>query len=188
MAIREPFLPGRLRFHLTGKRVNSFDSQRCIETKTLLSGAVQQYHCKLLHLETAFGILRYVIDKEYCIAGIRLMAGGITTALYWIDRPYTLYIWQLNDSMDAVYYFNIADSISLLPDEFRWRDLTVDILVDAAGAVHVLDEDELPADLPVGLQGYILAAKSHVLSCYRDIIREVNFLVKKHVVDATNEL
>ncbi len=66
-------------------------------------------------------------------------------------------------------------------DEFRWRDLAVDILIDSAGIVHILDEDELPADLPAELQNYIFAATTHVLTGYRDIIVEAKSLLKKHV-------
>lgn len=109
------------------------------------------------------------------------MPGDVTIALYWTDRPYTLYIWQIQRSADVAYYFNIADSVSLLPGEFRWRDLAVDILIDSAGIVHILDEDELPADLPAELQNYIFAAKTHVLTGYRDIIVEANSLLEKHV-------
>lgn len=161
--------------------MNSFNSQRCIETKILLTGAIHQYPCELLYFENTFGILRYVVDKDYHISGMRLVPGDVTLALYWTDRPYTLYIWQMKGSKSAAYYFNIADSISLLPREFRWRDLTVDILVDTTGTVHVLDEDELPADLPVKLQCSIQTAKAHVLARYWDIITEANFLLKKYV-------
>ena len=162
--------------------MSSFNNQKCIETKTLLSGAVHQYACELLYLENAFGILQYVIDREYYIGGMRLMPGDVTFALYWTERPYTLYIWNVNRrKKEVAYYFNIADNISLLPNEFRWRDLAIDILVDTTGSVHVLDEDELPADIPVELHSYILAAKSHVLTCYRDIILESNSLLKKYV-------
>jgi hypothetical protein len=166
--------------------MDAFNNQRCVETKTLLTGAIQQYLCELLYLENNFGILRYVIDKEYNMGSMRLRPGDVTIALYWTDRPYTLYIWQMNGIKNAAYYFNIADSISLLQDEFRWRDLTVDVLIDTAGTVHVLDENELPANLPARLQCYILAAKSHVLKCYRDIIIEANFLVKMHVIETLN--
>jgi hypothetical protein len=143
----------------------------CIEKKTLLSGEVHTYPCELLHYESGSGILRYVIDREYDIHGVKLSPGDETIALYWEGRPYTLYVWRRRAVQDTAYYFNIADRISLTPQEFIWRDLTVDILVDGRG-VHVLDEDELPSDLDTGFLRSIREAQAHILSNYPRIINE----------------
>jgi len=151
---------------------------RCREKKTVLSGAVQQYDCELLHHSYGFGMLRYVVDREYDVAGVQLAAGDVTHALYWSNRPYTLYTWHLQRIGVTLYYFNIADTIVLTPDEFRWRDLTVDILVDSRNTVRVLDEDELPAELPPELHRYIRSAKLHLLNHYHEIIKEAEAYLK----------
>ena len=148
----------------------------CIEKKTLLSGEVHAYSCELLHYESGSGILRYVIDREYDIHGVKLSPGDETIALYWEGRPYTLYVWRGRAVQDTAYYFNIADRISLTPREFIWRDLAVDILVDGRG-VHVLDEHELPAALDADLGRYINEAKAHILVHCRDIIQETSGLI-----------
>jgi hypothetical protein len=75
------------------------------------------------------------------------------------------------------YYFNIADAVSLRAEEFVWRDLDVDILVGPKGTVHVLDEHELPSDLPSDLARYIEDARDHILAHFRDIIREADALL-----------
>lgn len=149
----------------------------CLEKKILLSGEVRTFSCELVHFEKGFGILKYVIDAEYDIKGIQLRPGDVTCALYWEDRPYTLYIWHRDSDKDAIHYFNIADRITLSPGEFSWRDLSVDILIDAAGRPHVLDEDELPAGLGPELTGYIQRAKDYLLIHFRDEIREANELI-----------
>jgi hypothetical protein len=161
--------------------VNAFRNQCCRETKILLTGAVHEYACELLHLDDNFGILRYVIDKEYDVDGIRLSPNDITYALYWTDRPYTLYVWHLSGSADIVYYFNIADRVSLQPREFTWRDLAVDIVIDSAGTPRVLDEDELPGDLPPELHRYIQAATAHLLVYFPDVIGEAGARLKKYI-------
>jgi len=143
---------------------------RCQETKITLSGETKTYPCELISLDNGAGILRYVIDREYDVHGVKLSPGDETIALYWEDRPYTLYIWR-RPAQDAAYYFNIADRISLTPQEFIWRDLVVDILVDHAG-VHVLDEDELPPSLDTGLLSSIREAQAHVLAHHPRIIKE----------------
>jgi predicted RNA-binding protein associated with RNAse of E/G family len=143
----------------------------CIETKLTLSGEAKTYRCELLHYESGFGILRYIIEREYDIQGLKLAPGDETIALYWEGRPYTLYVWRGKAAQDTAYYFNIADRIVLTPQEFLWRDLAVDILVVSRG-VRVLDEDELPSDLEAGFLHSIREAQAHILSSYPRIIKE----------------
>lgn len=149
----------------------------CIEKKLTLSGAVHAFECELLGLDNGAGVLKYVIDRKYNVGTITLLPGDITYALYWIDRPYTLYIWHKIDGR-LIYYFNIADSISLRRDEIIWRDLSVDILVDTDRKVHVLDEDEVPPGLPAALLEYIRSTKAHLLNHYQDIILEANLILR----------
>ena len=148
----------------------------CIETKLTLSGETKTYRCELLHFGSGFGVLRYVIDREYDVHGVVLAPGDETIALYWEDRPYTLYVWRRQAAQDTIFYFNIADQISLTPQEFIWRDLAVDNLVDSRG-VHVLDEHELPADLDADLGRYINEAQAHILVHYEDIIQKAHMLL-----------
>lgn len=154
----------------------------CIETKILLSGEIQRYECELVYFDNRFGMLKYTVDRHYKVNGIKLYPGDVTYALYWVDRPYTLYTWRLNRREGALYYFNIADRISLRPDEFTWRDLIVDILADGARDVHVLDEGELPQTLSPGLLHYIERAKVHLMSSYEKVIFEAETLLNAHGV------
>ena len=157
----------------------SSGSTHCIEKKILLSGAVHEYPCHLIHLSDGFGILRYVLDREYFVDDIPLHVGDITYALYWANRPYTLYTWRWKHAANALYYFNLADSISLTRHEFVWRDLAIDILVDARMAVRILDEHELPPNLSPELREYIEGAQSAVLGHCLEIIKEADFLLQR---------
>lgn len=156
----------------------------CLESKLTLSGETKTYHCEMLHYESGFGILRYIIDREYDVSGVKLAPGDETIALYWEDRPYTLYIWRRTASIKPIYYFNIADQISLSPQEFIWRDLAVDILVDHAG-VHVLDEHELPAGLDPHLSRAIQAATTLLLNDHAAIITEADAAVQTYALPGT---
>jgi hypothetical protein len=148
----------------------------CIEKKLTLSGKVFLFECELLLLNSGLGVLKYVIDREYTVDGIKLQPGDITHALYWTGRPYTLYIWHLSRDR-VVHYFNIADRISLQPREFLWRDLAVDIVIDDGRNVRVLDEDELPDNLDPELSRYIQNAKATIMQEYASIIHEANVIV-----------
>ncbi len=149
----------------------------CLEKKLTLSGKTETYQCQLVSLENDVGILRYVIDREYDVIGFRLAPGDVTLAVYWVDRPYTLYVWFRKEQRDRAYYFNIADRVSLGPGEFVWRDLVVDILIGPSGEVRVLDENELPSGLPPNLLRYIDEARDHVLGNFGDIIKEADGLL-----------
>jgi hypothetical protein len=148
----------------------------CIEKKLTLSGKVYLFECELLLLNSSLGVLKYVIDREYPVDGINLHPGDITHALYWTDRPYTLYIWHLTRDR-VVHYFNIADRISLQPREFLWRDLAVDIVIEDGRNIRVLDEDELPGNLEPELSRYIQNAKKTIIQEYALIIHEANVIV-----------
>jgi hypothetical protein len=148
----------------------------CIEKKLTLSGRTFLFDCELLLLNSDLGVLKYVIDREYVVQGIKLQPGDITYALYWTNRPYTLYVWHLTGNR-VVHYFNIADRISLQPREFLWRDLTVDILIADDRSVHILDEDELPDVLDPALYSYIQKAKETVMREYPSVIHEANSII-----------
>lgn len=146
----------------------------CLERKTLLSGDVQEFVCDLLYHSERFGVLRYVLDRPYSVGPYSLASGDVTYALYWSDRPYTLYTWRIKRIRRTLYYFNLADSIILRPDAFQWRDLVVDILIDDKHTIHILDEEELPRELDPALLASIRYAKQHVLDCFPTIIREAD--------------
>jgi len=144
----------------------------------LLSGELQEYTCGLAHFTETFGVLQYVIERQYVVNGIALQPGEITNAFYWSDRPYTLYAWRCDRYGRGLYYFNIADRVALKRTEFTWRDLVVDILIDTNDTPHVLDEEDLPPDITSDLRDYIKRAKHHLLAHYSDIIAEVTHLTK----------
>ena len=153
----------------------------CREIKHTLSGATQTYACELLEYEPGFGMLRYVIDREYVISGRRLLPGNVTHALYWEDRPYTLYVWDLGSRGGRLFYFNIADRVALGREEFVWRDLALDILIDDAGGIDILDKHELPPDVAPELRLYIDEAVDLVVKQHRDIIREASERIERQV-------
>ncbi len=153
---------------------------RCVEKKILLSGEVLSYECELLCLRDGFGILRHVLDKSYRVNGVVLMPGDVTYALYWEDRPYTLYRWRLERTGTVIHYFNVADSVRLTPREFAWRDLVVDLYVDDKGTVQVLDEDELPETGSPDLLNSIQGTKAYLLLHYPEIIGEAERLLGRN--------
>ncbi len=152
----------------------------CVEIKQTLSGAIQQFTCELVALEEDYGILRYCISERVSVGHVLLLPGAVTYAVYWIGRPYNVYWWRDPQGETLAFYCNIADSTRLSPAEFRWRDLTLDILIHPNGEIAILDQDQLPPNLPGPLKSYIDLAKQHVVDNARRIVEEVQELVKRH--------
>jgi predicted RNA-binding protein associated with RNAse of E/G family len=153
----------------------------CKEKKRHLSGAEVIFECELVALDDRFGILKYVIDRQWQVQSLTLRPGTVTYAFYWVDRPYNLY-WWLDESGETVgHYFNLADSVGLSAQEFVWRDLVIDILVLPSGQARVLDEEEVPASLDEGLRVYIEAGKRRVLRDHRAIIKEATGMLDRYL-------
>jgi predicted RNA-binding protein associated with RNAse of E/G family len=71
------------------------------------------------------------------------------------------------------YYFNIADQTRIEPGRLSWRDLVVDVLVLPGAPPRVLDEDELPANLPAELRATIDAGVAAVVGGGDNLIDEI---------------
>jgi hypothetical protein len=150
----------------------------CLEIKRRLDGSEQRFACELVALEPLLGVLRYVIDRHWSVAGVRLSPGCVTYAVYWTDRPYNVYWWVDARGRSLAFYFNVADSVVLGGDAFRWRDLCLDVLVQDDGSARVLDEAELPPDLPPPLTGYIRRARDAILAAPAALAAEARSVVE----------
>src|SRR5437870_5540508 len=132
------------------RRVVSRQTRATItERKTRLDGSVDDYVCEQLHLEPGRrAVLRYVLDREWVIAGgvLRVPQGAETIGHYWVDRPYNVYHWR-SGGQTLGYYCNVATDTEVTAELVGYRDLVVDVLIRPSGEAIVLDEDELPDDL-----------------------------------------
>ena len=119
---------------------------------SLLDKPDHAFNCELVAVETTVGvaaaIILYRMPRAITIFGIDMPEGSFTLGYFWQDRPYNVYHWLDPDERTLAYYANIADRTAITTTTIAWRDLVVDVLVRPNGAVEVLDEDELPADLP----------------------------------------
>ena len=126
-----------------------------VERKNRLDGTSQDFLCDRLLIERGKrAVLRYTWTKELRVPGTDLVVpkGGFTISQYWADRPYNLYHFLSAPGparpRTIAYYCNVISATSIADDLVSYDDLVVDVLIDPSGAALVLDEDELPADLP----------------------------------------
>jgi hypothetical protein len=132
-----------------------------MEQKRALSGKVHSFRCRLAHRDGSSMVVLFVSDRPYRVDTLELPAGTVTLGHFWADRPYNAYHWMDPDGRTLAYYFNIADQTDI-GDPLSWRDLVVDVLLRPDGALKVLDEDELPLDLPATTRTGIHDTAAHL--------------------------
>ncbi len=146
-----------------------------IERKTRLDGTVSEYRCERLALDVdRRAVLRYVMDREWIIAdtGLVLRPGQITIAHYWRDRPYNVYHW-LDGVRTIAYYCNIASDTTIGEEMVAYTDLVVDVLLRPSGETLVLDEEDLPPDLPPARRIHIARALETISAGPRRLVAEI---------------
>lgn len=150
------------------------ERQTVIERKTRLDGTTEEFVCDALELLPGKrAVLHLRLDRDWDVAGVlKVPAGTSTYAHYWIDRPYNVYHW-VNEGRTLGYYVNIADGVTIESDVVAYRDLVLDVLIRPGGALEVLDEDELPADLETGARRSIADAMEVVVTGAKGLMREV---------------
>ena len=146
------------------------------EVKTRLDGSVEHLPCRLLQFAQDQIVVLYVLEQERDLHGIRLPKGTRTLAYFWDsdkhqDKPFNVY--HFIGGKTLAYYFNIGDQCRIGPDKVFWRDLVVDVIGQPGLSPLVVDEDLLPADLPLTLRKYIAAAKQMILQNYAAIVADV---------------
>jgi predicted RNA-binding protein associated with RNAse of E/G family len=146
------------------------------ERKTRFDGTVQEFACHALVVEPGKrAIIRYEVDREWHVGDLVIPKGAYTVGHFWTDRPYNVYQW-LNDGRTLGYYFNVGQVDEISEALVAWRDLIIDVLVKPDGAIDILDEDEVPADLPSEHRRTIAQALEQIVTnpmrLTRDIDRE----------------
>jgi len=134
-----------------------------LETKRKLDGSEKQFNCRVLRREGTHLVVLFIARIEMNVHGVVLPAGTATFGHFWSDRPYNVYHWlRPQDGRTIGYYVNLADQTRIAEDQLEWRDMIVDLLVAPDGQATVLDEDEIPAELPDETRQQITTALARV--------------------------
>lgn len=144
------------------------------ERKTRFDGTVQEFACHALLIEAGKrAVIRYEVDHDWRVGDLVIGAGAHTIGHFWTDRPYNVYHWS-KDGKTLAYYFNVGLVDTISETEIAWRDLIIDVLVKPDGAIDILDEDEVPADLPSEHRRTIAQALEQILTNPRRLVAEVD--------------
>ena len=143
------------------------------ERKTRFDGTVQEFACQVLAIEPGkHALIRYELDRDWHVGGMLVPRGASTAGHFWTDRPYNVYHW-LESGRTLGYYFNVGLVDEISETRVAWRDLIVDVLVKPDGAIDILDEDELPADLPSEHRATIARALEQIVTNPKRLVAEI---------------
>jgi predicted RNA-binding protein associated with RNAse of E/G family len=147
-----------------------------LEIKRTLDGREKRFDCRLLTLaaDRSHAAVLWVAPAAMHVHGVDLPAGTVSVGHFWTDRPYNVYHWLDRAEKTLGYYFNICDETRIDAGTIEWRDLTVDVLALPGGRLDVLDEHELPADLPMDTAAQIATGKNAILDAPAAVMAEID--------------
>ncbi len=113
------------------------------EIKRHLDGRVERHSLRLVlrrpHLVVAF----YEFARGFHRDGFIFPRGSYTYGFFWKRRPYVMYRMLDPQGQLVADRFDVVEDVYLGEREVSYRDLLLDIWIDASGHVQVADEDEV---------------------------------------------
>ncbi|MGP7817659.1 DUF402 domain-containing protein [Niallia sp. 01092] len=151
--------------------------KKVIEKKVRYDNKVVEHSCLLLQAEP-YIVLFHKITDSFTMTTVEgkhltISEGSYTTAFYWKDRPYNVYLWRDSEGNYLGCYFNIVKNTYRTDAIVCFEDLMIDVLVLPNGQVFILDEDELPEPIEQFEKGQVQKALTHLTTNMEIVLSEV---------------
>ncbi|MBM7839260.1 protein associated with RNAse G/E [Alkalihalobacillus xiaoxiensis] len=156
--------------------------EKIIERKHTYWGDIVDHSCKLLRQTTDFTVLFHEIKDSFEIktngATFYVPIGTYTTAYYWKNRFYNVYIWRNQTGQYLGSYVNFVSRTTFTTHTVEFCDLIIDLLILPDLSYSILDMEELPLPLNQIENGVVkkeMDAFIQLLDLFMtDLLREVN--------------
>ncbi len=116
---------------------------RFTEVKRHLDGRVERHSLRLVlrrpHLVVAF----YEFARGLRTDGFTFPRGSVTYGFFWKRRPYVMYRMLDPQGRLVANRFDVVEDVHLGEREVSYRDLLLDIWIDASGMIQIADEDDV---------------------------------------------
>ena len=152
---------------------------KILELKQHLNKPEESYLCDLLERGRDYVIVKYVSDSAGRVGPVTFDAGSKTYAIYKIGMGYV--IWKMLNSEDTLkgYLFHICKDLRLQKDKVKYLDLLLDVWIDAAGQITILDREEVEDCAGKGVIGekellWIDQQEQEIIKNWQHIISEFN--------------
>ncbi len=154
-----------------------------LEVKKHLNKSDQSYPCELLKRGAGYVILRYVNTAIGQVAGVTFEVGSTTFAWYQDGCGYVLWKMYGQEGKLEGHLFHICKDLNVGKSRVEYQDLLLDVWVDCAGQVMVLDREELADCVDSGLvseedQGWIVDQERVITEAHDQLIGEFGLLLK----------
>ncbi|WP_445506564.1 DUF402 domain-containing protein [Niallia sp. 03190] len=151
--------------------------KKVIEKKVRYDNKVVEHSCLLLQAEP-YIVLFHKITDSFTMTTVEgkhltISEGSYTTAFYWKDRSYNVYLWRDSEGNYLGCYFNIVKNTYRTDAIVCFEDLMIDVLVLPNGQVFILDEDELPEPIEQFKNGQVQTALTALIASMDNILAEV---------------
>ncbi|WP_445487559.1 DUF402 domain-containing protein [Niallia sp. 03133] len=157
--------------------MNFQQNKKIIEKKIRYNNKIVEYSCLLLQVEPHFVLFHKITDSftMTTVEGkhLTISKGSYTTAFYWNDRPYNVYMWRDEEGSYLGAYFNIVQHTFITDECLSFEDLILDVLVFPNGQIFLLDEEELPRPLVQFENGYVQKALTYLTVNMESILSEI---------------
>lgn len=115
------------------------------ELKRHLNKPDEEYRCDLVTRGADWVVLAYVSRRPWQVAGTHLPAGSQTLAFYQTGIERVLWRMYAPSGELKGHLFHVCRDVRVGENEVSYLDLLLDIWINADGATHVLDRDEVAA-------------------------------------------
>ncbi|HDR6312619.1 TPA: DUF402 domain-containing protein [Bacillus cereus] len=118
-----------------------------IERKIRYDSTTVDHVCLLVESQPGKIVLFHEVQYAFTMKAnetkLTIPKGSYTTAYYWEECPYNLYIWRDCVGHYLGSYFNIVKNTHIENELVSFEDLIIDIMVLPNGDCFILDEEEL---------------------------------------------
>ena len=152
------------------------------EIKRHLNKPDEYYLCDLLERDSDWIIVKYVSDRPGRVGSVTFDAGSTTFAYYRTGMGYVIWKMLAPDNRLKGHLFHICQDLHVEELEVKYLDLLLDVWIDAAGQITILDRDEVEDCAGKGVIGekelmWIDQQEQEIIENWKRIISDFNLLL-----------
>jgi protein associated with RNAse G/E len=158
------------------------ENRKILEIKRHLNKPDETYLCDLLKRNSDWVIVKYVSERPGRVGAITFEAGSTTFAYYRTGMGYVIWKMLTPECRLEGYLFHICQDLHVEYDKVKYLDLLLDVWIDAAGQLTILDRDEVEDCAGKGVIGekelmWIARQEKEIIENWTEIISDFNFLL-----------